>query len=214
MAEDNKPKTDYSSNSAKSKAKSTEGGSDRPEIRQIAAATVHKKGVGAKIKETFVGDSASSVGSYILFDILVPRAKELLFEIINGGSERALFGTTTARSASRGRRSQLVEKTNYSGMSTGRTERVERDISARGKASHNFEEILIPGRGEAEQVLDLLLELVDQYESATVADLYSAVGISTDHTDLKFGWTDLREARIVPARGGGYILDLPRAEAL
>jgi hypothetical protein len=213
MAEENKPKTDYAANSAKSK-QTGPAPSERPELKQIASATVRKKGVGAKFKETFIGDTAESVGQYILFDVIVPRIKDLLFDIINGGSERALYGTTTARSASRGRRSQLVEKTNYRGLSEQAKERPERDISARGRATHNFEEILIPSRGEAEQVLDTLLSLVDQYDSATVADLYSTVGISTDHTDLKFGWTDLSEARIVPARGGGYILEMPRAEAL
>lgn len=93
-------------------------------------------------------------------------------------------------------------------------DRHEREISPRGRANHDFGEILIPTRGEAEQVLDTLLALVDEYDSATVADLYGAVGISAEHTDLKFGWTDLRDARISPARGGGYLLEMPRADAL
>lgn len=213
MAEDSKPKTDYASNSVKSK-KDESGGSNRPEIKQIASATVRKKGLGAKFKDTFAGDSAESVGQYILFDILVPRIKDLLFETFTGGLERSLFGSSTR--SSRGRRSSLVDKTDYRGISSSNRERerAERDISPRGRANHNFEEILIPTRGEAEQVRDTLLALVDQYDSATVADLYSAVGISTDHTDLKFGWTDLSEMTISPARGGGYILEMPRAETL
>lgn len=215
MAEDSKPKTDYASNSVKSKTEAP-ATSNRPEIKQIASATVRKKGIGAKFKETFAGDSAESVGQYIFFDIIVPRVKDLLFEMISGGSERALFGSSTR--SSRGRRSQLTDKTDYRGISSGnrrdRNERAERDISPRGRANHNFEEILIATRGEAEQVMDTLLALIDEYDSATVADLYSAVGISTDHTDLKFGWTDLSEARIEPARGGGYILEMPRAEPL
>lgn len=214
MAENEKPKTDYQSNSAKSKKDHGET-VERPEIKQIASATVRKKGLGAKFRDTFAGDSAESVFQYVLFDIVVPRAKDLLFEMISGGSERALFGSSTRSSrASRGNRSRLVDKTDYKGLSESGSTRRERDISPRGRASHNFEEILIPTRGEAEQVLDTLLALIDQYDSATVADLYSTVGISTDHTDLKFGWTDLTEARIEPARGGGYILELPRAETL
>lgn len=213
MAEDKKPKTDYASNSARSKSEAP-AASDRPEIKQIAAGSVRKKGIGAKFKETFAGDSAESVGQYVIFDIIIPRVKDLLFETFTGGLERSLFGTSTR--ASRGRRSSLVDKTDYRGISSGNRERErsERDISPRGRATHNFEEILIPTRGEAEQVLDTLMALVDQYDSATVADLYSSVGISTDHTDLKFGWTNLDEARIEPARGGGYILEMPRAETL
>ncbi len=210
MADSEKPKTDYASNSAKSK-KDSPSPSERPEIKQIAAASVRKKSLGAKVKETFAGDSAESVFQYVLFDIVLPRFKDLVFETFTGGLEKSLFG-----SSSRSSRRSSSGKTDYRGISSGsrREERRDREISPRGRANHDFEEITIPTRGEAEQVRDTLLELVDQYDSATVADLYSACGISTDHTDLKFGWTDLSEARILPARGGGYILELPRAEAL
>lgn len=211
MADNEKPRVDYSSNSEKSK-KVTGNERARPEIQQIASGMKRKKGLGDKFKETFMGDSAESVGSYVLFDIIIPRVKDLLFDTFTGGLERSLFGTSTR--SSRGRRSDSG-KTDYRGLSTGSTrDRAERDISPRGRANHQFEEILIPERGEAQQILDTLLELVDVYDSATVADLYNATGISTDHTDLKFGWTDLSEARIVPARGGGYILEMPRVEVL
>lgn len=218
MAEDSKPKTDYASNSAKSK-KTAPAAVDRPEIHQIASASRRKKGIGAKFKESFAGDSAESVGQYILWDIIVPRFKDLLFDTIVGGSEKSLFGTSS-RGGRRGssRRSQLVDKTDYRGMSSSRREREsdreDRELSKRERTNFDFDDIVIPTRGEAEQVRDTLLALVDQYDSATVADFYSAVGISTEHTDLKFGWTDLEEARIEPARGGGYILDLPRVETL
>lgn len=209
--EDKKPKTDYGSNSSKSKNESS-GTPERPKIQQIASGKARKKSVGSKFKETFVGDSAESVGQYVLFDIVIPRVKDLLFETFVGGFERTLFGTSTRSSRARG--SQLTGKTNYKGISERAVERNEREISARGRANHDFGEILIPTRGEAEQVLDTLLALVDEYESATVADLYGAVGITAEHTDLKFGWTDLSAARISPARGGGYLLEMPRSEAL
>lgn len=214
MAEDSTPKvakTDYASNSAKSKQEPTTSKA-RPEIQQIVAGTVRKKSVGAKFREAFTGDSAESVGMYVLTDIIIPRVKDLLFDIINGGSERALFGTSSRSSRSRSQRS---EKMDYRGISSSkREERRERDISDTGRRNHNFDEILIPTRGEAEQVRDTLIALIDEYDVATVADLYGAVGISTDHTDLKFGWSDLSESRITPARGGGYILEMPRAEVL
>lgn len=220
MAEEKKPKTDYQSNSAKSKETSSEA-PDRPQMQQIATAVKRKKGVGEKFKETFAGDSAESVMQYVFFDIIVPRLKDLLYETISGGSERALFGSSTrsSRSRRRGTRSQLVDKTDYRGLSEGdrprrERERDRREVSERSRRNHDFDDIVIPTRGEADQILETLQELVDQYESATVADYYGLVGISTEHTDLKFGWTDLEDARVEPARGGGYILDLPRVEDL
>jgi len=206
-----KPKFDYGSNSSKSKNEAA-GTPERPKIQQIASGTARKKSIGSKFKETFAGDSAESVGQYVLFDIIIPRVKDLLYETFTGGLERSLFGSSTRSSRARG--SQLTGKTNYRGISEKAVERSGPDISPRGRANHDFGEILIPTRGEAEQVLDTLLALVDEYESATVADLYGAVGITAEHTDLKFGWTDLSAARISPARGGGYLLEMPRADAI
>ena len=43
----------------------------------------------------------------------------------------------------------------------------------------------------------------------SVADLYGLVGIDSEYTDNKYGWTNLSSASIKATRDG-YILDLPR----
>ena len=48
---------------------------------------------------------------------------------------------------------------------------------------------------------------------ATVRDLYEMVGIRAAHTDEKYGWVDIRDARVDRVRDG-YVLDLPRPEFL
>ena len=55
----------------------------------------------------------------------------------------------------------------------------------------------------------MLNEALDTYQSVSVADLYSAVGITADWVDNKVGWTDLRMARIRKTIDG-YVLDMPR----
>lgn len=57
-------------------------------------------------------------------------------------------------------------------------------------------------------VLEVLSDLAERYEVATVADLYDAAGLSSDYTDRKWGWTDLRDAQIVRVRTG-YLIQLP-----
>lgn len=213
MSDDSKPKIDYSSNSSKSKQQEKDA-ANRPAVKAVTSGKVRKQSVGSKFKETFAGDDAGSVFQYVLFDVIVPRLKDMLFDTVSQGTERALFGSSSR--SSRSNRSKLVGgRTDYSGMSRDRRreEREER-ISTRGRRNHLFEEITIETRGEAEQVRDTLLELIDVYDVATVADLYNATDITPEHTDLKYGWTDLTDSRITPARGGGYILELPRAEAL
>jgi hypothetical protein len=66
---------------------------------------------------------------------------------------------------------------------------------------------------EAEEVIKRLDQLVDRYGSASVSDLYDLVGVSSEFTDGKWGWVDLRGADINRIRQG-YLLDLPRPEPL
>lgn len=79
---------------------------------------------------------------------------------------------------------------------------------------HDFGEIVLSSRGEAEEVLDQLIEIISQYQQASVSDLYAMVGISPAYTDQKYGWTDLRGANAQPVRGGSYLLNLPQPHPL
>ncbi len=81
-------------------------------------------------------------------------------------------------------------------------------MSRQARAGHNFDEIILDQRAEAEEVIDKLFELVSRYDTATVADLYELVGLSATHTDHKWGWSDLHGSGVSRVRGG-YLLDLP-----
>ena len=86
-------------------------------------------------------------------------------------------------------------------------------MSTRDKATHNFDGIILESRREAEEVIDRLGDLIDNYDAATVSDLYELVGITGSFTDDKWGWTDIRSAGIRRVREG-YLLQLPRTEPL
>jgi hypothetical protein len=87
-----------------------------------------------------------------------------------------------------------------------------RDVSRRARANHEFDEIILESRAEAELVLEKLTDLIEQYDVATVADLYELVGISSSHVDQKWGWDDIRDSGAERVRGGGYLLSLPKTK--
>lgn len=212
MAEDNQPKTDYSSNSAKSKQKNIPGNTppatERPEIKVVASTTLQKKTLGRKLKETFTGDDAGSVGQYLFFDVIVPKTKELLYDMLTQGGERFLFGSSRPISRSR----NFQGRTNYSGFSSSPAE-PPRTMSNVGRANHRFDEHVFATREAADDALEQLSVLTEMYDLATVADFYKSIGVTGEHTDLKFGWTSVIEAYVKPVRGG-YVLILPPVEAL
>ena len=43
-----------------------------------------------------------------------------------------------------------------------------------------------------------------------IADLYDLVGMDSNYTDNRYGWTNLRSAQVVRVRDG-YLLKLPKA---
>jgi len=212
---------EFPSNSHRSKSSVAE----KPEPKKITPIVTgdvvrRKKPLGKRFAETFIGGNAKNVMDFIVMDVLVPQAKDMAADAFSQGFERLIFGES--RSAGRRTVSRGATSTGYTsynryapgsigalGQTGGRRED-PRQLSRRGRAEHNFDEIVLDTRVEADAVIDNLFELVSKYESATVADLYELVGISGNFTDTKYGWTELLGADVRRTRGGGYLLDLPK----
>ena len=165
-----------------------------------------KKTLGKKFAETFLGDNIESVSSYIIYDIIIPAAKNMISDTVSNGIEMLLFGQTRG---SRTRRDRGKSYVSYSNYYKDRDRYRDRQISQRNRARHNFDDIILESRGEAEEVLSHLVDLTEDYGMASVADLYDLVGVTSNFTDNKYGWDNLSSGRVVPVRGG-YLLELPR----
>lgn len=200
---------DLPGNSYTNRKKSTKKDeAEKPKVNKVVKGEVHqkKKGLGHKVKETMAGDDARSVGSYILFDVIIPAAKNMLADAASQGAERLLFGDTRGRARVQGRGGYA----SYGSMYRRSDERSgARTITNRARSTHDFDEIILEERGEAEEVLDQLAVLVDDYGHAKISDLYELVGITGNYTDDKWGWTDLRGSSTSRVRQG-YRLDLPK----
>ena len=62
---------------------------------------------------------------------------------------------------------------------------------------------------EAENIIDRLSDLIENYDTATVADLYDLAGITSNFTDDRWGWYTLEGASVSHLREG-YLLNLPK----
>lgn len=165
-----------------------------------------KKTFWRRMTDTLFGEDVESVSSYVVHDVLIPAAKNTLSDIVTGGIEMLLFGDRqTSRTQRNGRGRSYVSYSNYYRGDN----RNDRQPATRNYSRHNFEEVILESRGEAEKVIGELSDLVIDYGMASVADLYDMVGISTSYTDNKYGWMNLGTARAVRVRDG-YLLDLPR----
>lgn len=180
------------------------------EIEPVARGKRKPRSTGMKLREVFVGEDARSVASYIFEDVIVPATKNLINDMVAQSVERFLFGEYRGRSVSgsRGYTSYSRPSSRYS-----RSDDSPHTRTARQRNTHDFDDIVLDTRGEAEEVLDRLEGLVAKYGQAAVSDYYSLVGVSGSYSDVKWGWTNLRGSDVRRVREG-YIVVLPKPEEL
>ena len=139
--------------------------------------------------------------------MIAPAVKNMLSDTINNGVDMLLFGQTKGSRTRRSGNSSYVSYHDRYRSSNRRT------LSNRSRARHDFSDIIIDNRGDAEMVLSILVENLDRYEVVSVGDLYELVDITPTTTDYDYGWYDLRRAEVRRVRDG-YILVLPRPSLL
>ncbi len=181
-----------------------------------------KKPLTKRLKELFISGDSKSVWGFVAGSVLIPAAKDMIADASTQAVERMVFGESTRGPRNRWggggpghvRYDGFASSSPSSGVwGRGRPE-PRREISARSRATHDFGEIILESRGEAEQVVDQMYEVLSQYTSVSVSDLYAMVGITPAYTDQKYGWTDLQGTRVDHVRGGGYLINLQRPEQL
>ena len=208
---------DFPANSAKARERSEGPPQDarRTKIEQVTSAEAvrRKRGLGSRFRETFIGGSARGAAEYVVTDVVVPTVRDLIFESLQGGLDRLIYGDTRPRRGVTTSSYSNLGHMNYQGMSSNRPP-TTRSLSQRSRTRHDFGEIVIPNRQEAEEVLDRMYDVLSRYGSVPVADLYELTGIQSSHADHKWGWTSLRGAKVARLRTGGYLLDLPNPEPL
>ena len=212
---------DFPGNSHTEKVKKQKQEEDKPvkNVEKVVEGVVvqRKRGWLRRVQGAMTGDDAQTVGAYVLYEVAIPAFRDLIFDIIRNGAERSLYGEIRpSRGSGRGLgRNNVI---NYGSMSRPRLDNRDarsdrREISTRARRNHDFGEIIIPDRGEAEEVIDRLVDLIDRFHVATVSDLLELVGVTSDYSDEKWGWYNLASARAIRTRDG-YLLDLPRTEPI
>lgn len=206
----------YSSNSRKSKETEDTPKVIKPIPMPVVSnnVTINKKSGFSKFRELFILESGKDVKQHLIYNVVVPELKHLVLTLITEGAERSMYGggTTSPRGTYLKRSSGTHY--NYSKVSKKEEprERSQR-LTKEQRDTHDFSSVTFEDRGDAELVLDNLSDLVDKYDSASVADLLSLMHITPNFQDDVWGWTDLRGASIRLSRGR-YLLSLPEPEFL
>lgn len=154
------------------------------------------------------------IGSYILYDILLPALRDLVSDIGHSTIDMAMGyddrgSYTRSRSYSRERDRYVSYNRMYDDRARSRRDREEERYYSR-KRDRDLDNIIFEYREDAEDVLDSLVDYLERYDCVTLSYFYDRCGMTVagDFTSDDWGWTSLRDAKIRKTRRG-WILDMP-----
>lgn len=194
----------YKPNSHKFKEEQKESSDDRKKLEKVVKGNVktRKKSSIRKFADDFIAEDAKNIKSYVVIDVLIPAIKKAVSDIVTNGIDMILYGESGSNK--KRSNSSYVSYRDYSDR------RDDRHRDNRTRTGYGYDDLILDTRGEAEEVLSRMDELIETYGVATVADLYDLVGKSCNYTDNKYGWTNIRNSEAVRVRDG-YLLKLPKA---
>lgn len=198
---------DFKPNSHKSREKGPNQPPQKKQVNKVihGSAKPKKKSEVKKFLDAFLSEDVDSVKSYILMDVLIPAVKKAVSDVVTNGLDMLLYGETgLTHKKTNSKKSYQVyyDKTSDRG-NYGTSRRI----------GYSCDDIILESRGEAEEVLSRMDDLIATYGLVSVADLYDLVGLTGSYTDNKYGWTDIRSADVIRVRDG-YMIRMPRALSL
>lgn len=149
-------------------------------------------------------------------------AADMTYDVITNGA--AIIADSIAnlldpsgRIIGKGGKSTFSRQRDYTrNFKSGRNNRMRNDNDdddfryARRRSMFDYDQLIFRNRGDAESILYAMCDIIDQYGVASVGDLYDLAEVTNDnHMVNKYGWTDLRDARVIHVRKG-YTIDFPK----
>lgn len=167
-----------------------------------------KKSSLSKFADTFIEEDKDTVIGYLLSEVLIPSFKKMVSDTIKTGIDKMLYGDAEV-SRSNSPASKISYSKYYNDKSSYSRSSSTAPVANR-RDTYEYNNIVLETRGDAEAVLMGMDDIIAKYEIVSVADLYDLVGIAGSYTDYKYGWTDIRSARIERVRDG-YVIRMPKA---
>lgn len=219
------PPVNYSGNSKVAKEQAEAAASaqkpqeERKPMQKIEGVEVvkTKPSLGSRFAATFGGQNLKTVGKTVALEILLPGARDIVFDIVKESAHRMLYGDSVRRPQGSlgqqivGSTANRIRTTNYSTMSTSPVIN-QQAMTPQQKAQFDFSTLVFADQNMALEVLEKLNDAITEYNVVTVADFYDAIGeTGNGFTDQKHGWNRqaFQGAEVRRARGGGYFLFLP-----
>lgn len=185
---------------------------EKPKFNKVVShkAHVQKDSIWKKVSSSFFLTDGKNIRDYLIDDLLIPLIKKGISStvdlILYGDANRSnrgnnWFNTTATRVV-----------TPYQSFYSNPTK--AQKPQTRPQTGGGFQNLSFDFRNDAEKVLGMMRNSIEQFGLVSAGDMYDMADVPTDNYMLNsYGWTDLRNARVINSEGG-YVIDLPAPSSI
>lgn len=206
----------YANNSLKNREQKEKAKVETKTVEKVVKGGVKtkKKSEMSKIAGNIITDDYTSIKDYAIYEVIIPVLKDTVTHLIKGSVDMLFYGEVRSSRPSGGSRGSNASRISYKDYWDDKRDD-KRDDRRANTSRFSYDDILFDTKQDAEDVLDRMDEIVEQYGVVTVADLFDLAGVSgSAYTDQNYGWTSTRSAVVERTRRGDYYIKLPRASSI
>lgn len=170
--------------------------------------TVKEKSVIRKVFDIFFAKDLEDVGDYLVKSVIVPEMRDILYSLIDKGTQMFLYGEARSKRSPSTPGAVRVNYNKYYDQSR------PTEPTPKSRNGMNFDNVTFEEIADAEEVLNQMIDILEDYKSVSVADFCDLANIPDEYTDRKYGWTNLSRAEVRRTSGGEYYIKLPKAMLL
>lgn len=179
-----------------------------------------KRGIFRRMSDNIFAGDRATVRDYVLFDVLLPAAKDTISSMTQNAIDIFLFGAPSYSQSTRSRRA-YGGRTDYRAASMQKVRNLASKRASEASYGYtergfDFDDVLMT-KYEAQDVLGEMRERASECNYISLAEYYSLCGHAYDFTMRRYGW-DVDDLYHVHIKRGGrdsdgtelYFIPLPR----
>ncbi len=167
--------------------------------------TVKEKSAIRKVIEIFFAKDLEDVGDYLVKQVIIPEMRDAFYSLIDKGTQMLLYGEARNKRSTPGPGTVRVSYNKCYDQSR------PTEQQTRSRSGMNFDNVTFEEMADAEEVLNQMIDILEDYKSVSVADFCDLANIPDEYTDRKYGWINLSRAEVRRTSGGEYYVKLPKA---
>ena len=180
----------------------------------VAKGRLKTDSTAKKAVKSMIKVDGHQIKDFVFGEVLIPTLKDAVYKIITNGLSMVLFdrvdGPRESRSGLTGTR--ISYSGYYRGDNPPRESRSDR--YSRRESFVPDGQIVYTTRQEAEDIIDGMADIIDQYGQVSIADMYDLSDVSAPpHTYNRYGWRTTRDF-YTRHTADGWVIVTPRAIVL